>query len=198
MKINTILTVLGAAMLTAVFFRTNKISWAFVLNTAPILVAMAVFAWINFRLGGRTSASKGFAVGKVMAISFLPALAIMFLTMGQAMVLLSDYKDEIKSFLSGSYGLQGTVAAAGIMPGSITGLPIVKEMWYQGISRNCLLLFLLASPLINWQILFFKVPMLGWRLTAIQFLFSAMNVAMMTVAFKALPVLWGLMAGKTG
>jgi uncharacterized membrane protein YraQ (UPF0718 family) len=128
--------------------------------------------------------------GYAVSINFMPVLIMSFLAMGQGMILLSQYRQELQTFLSGQHGLPGTLVAAAVTPGSITGLPIVKEMWLAGINKECLLLFLVTSPLIGWQMFFFKLPMLGWRITIIQSVASLAVACITLICLKFGSTVW--------
>lgn len=102
--------------------------------------------------------------------------------MGQAIVLVNLYKDKLTEYLGGGKGLIGSLISAFLMPGSLTSLPIVRDLWDAGASKGPLLVFLLTSPLIGWQIILIRQPMLGWRLTGIQLGLATLTSAAITAA----------------
>jgi len=171
-KLNMVLIGAGAALLVTGVVRMGiiKADSKFLIENLPLLVVAIVLFAVIYRTGGTVSVQTGLSRSGKMAVSFLPMLCLMFLTMGPAMVLIDSYRDQMLPYIAGRSGLFGTWLSAFVMPGSLTSVPIVKELWYSNAeSRAGLLLFLAVSPLIGWQVFLIRQPMLGWRLTLIMF-----------------------------
>ena len=187
MKTNLSLALAGVVLLLIAAQRSGalRINRQFVINNIPLVIALGAVILINVRVGGRDLVLKGLGAAGQMTISFFPMLVLMFLLMGEAMVLVGLYRGELTTFLSGRHGLVGSFFSAIIMPGSLTSLPIIKELWDQGASRGPLLVFLLTSPLIGWQMILLQQPILGWKLTGIKVGLGVI-ISVLVIAFTAL------------
>lgn len=140
-----------------------------VLNVLPLaLITIALF-WANIRTGGVSSIVVGLKEGWKSFLSLASALVFMFLAVGQAQVLIARYSEAIRTYMAGGKGIFGSFLAGIVSPGNISALPIVKDMWEDGYSKKCLLVFLITSTLINFQITMWRAPIVGWKIMAIQY-----------------------------
>jgi hypothetical protein len=176
MKLTIVLVTLGITLLFTGIIRMNliKLDRDFLINNIPLLGAFLILGFLNYKLiDGTRSVTEGLKIGGIMAARFAPMLLCMFITMGAAMVLINHYRDSIVPYLAGRSGLFGAWLSSFVMPGSLTSVPIVRELWISNPeSRFGLLLFLGISPLVGWQVLLIRQPMLGWRITILMFAFN--------------------------
>ncbi len=169
---NLWLVAIGLICLTTGFYRMGVIKFdrRFMIELLPILIVMAILVISAYRIGGNTLVIKGIGTAGKMFLVYLPILIFMFLMMGQATTIIDTYKSQILVYLGGNKGIFGSLLSAYVMPGSITSMPIVRNLWDAGANKGALMVFLLSSSLVNWQVALFRQPILGWRLTAINFL----------------------------
>jgi hypothetical protein len=168
---NPLLILVGTCFLFIAFYRMSAIQFnrKMVIDLAPLGVGMVVLMCVAYHKGGTDLAYRGIERAGMMMGAYMPMLIIMFMVMGEALVMIDMHKAAMITYLNGSQGLWGSLFASYTMPGSLTSLPIVKELWDINVNRAPLLVFLLTSPLVGWQIMLIRQPMLGWRLTAIHF-----------------------------
>lgn len=159
----------GLLLIAAASYRLGvlKFDRKFVIELAPLVVAMVVTVAIAYKQGGSRLSSEGLTTGAKMMVSFGPMLIIMFLLMGEAMVIVNQHKEWLKESMSGNKGLLGSLFAAYTMPGSLTSLPIIRELYDNGSNPWPLFVFMLTSPMVGWQIMLVRQPILGWKLTFI-------------------------------
>lgn len=183
MKTNMILLSIAVSLIAVVAFRMNilKFDRRFWIDLAPLIAAAGILAFVNYYMGGEKLLKEGAKTSALMTVSFMPMLIIIFITMGEAMALVGAFKENIVPALNGGQGILGSLFAGFIMPGSMTSLPIVKELWESGASKPSLLVFLMTSPLIGWQILLIRQPMLGWKLTGIYLMCGFIVSGLMTL-----------------
>jgi len=176
MKLNIVLVTLGVVLLFTGIMRMNliRLDRDFLINNIPLLGGFLILAFLNYKLiDGAHSVTEGLKAGGIMAAKFAPMLLFMFITMGAAIILINHYRDSIVPYLAGRSGLFGAYFSSFVMPGSLTSVPIVRELWISNPeSRFGLLLFLGISPLVGWQVLLIRQPMLGWRITILMFIFN--------------------------
>ncbi len=183
------------ALLFIVGYRMNliRLDQKFILNIAPTIFIAAALFYLNFR-GNPGTASAGIRAGGTTFLSLVPMLLVAFWAMGEGMVLIRTYQAEVMESLRGGRGIAGSVFSGFAIPSSIAGLPIVKELWDAGGSKEILLVFLISSSLLNWQLVLFRQPMLGWTITAVSFAASLAASAAVAVAVWG----WILMTNKPG
>ncbi len=171
MKFNISLVCVGLMLLLGGFLRMGVIKFDrnFAINLLPILIVLIGVLFAAYYVGGGKLVTAGLENGGKMIVTFSPMLIIMFILMGVVGVLLIRYQPQFVGYLGGTKGLLGSLVSSFLMPGSITGLPIIRQLWDSGASPGPLLLFLLTSPLIGWQMVLVQYPILGWRLTGICF-----------------------------
>lgn len=171
MKSNIVLVCVGIGLLMIAFYRMGVLHFdrKFVVDVLPLAIAAIGLSLVARHIGGTALLAKGIEQAGSMITRFAPMLVVMFITMGYATVLINLYKDDMAVYLNGSKGPFGSLLASYVMPGSLTSMPIVKQLWDAGINQTPLIVFLLTSPLVGWQIMLIRQPMLGWRITLIQF-----------------------------
>lgn len=183
MKLNICLIWIGIATSAIAFYRMGvvKIDRKLFIDLAPLVLALLILMHYTHRIGGTKMTMEGLAIAGKMVIAYTPMLVVMFLVMGEAMAIVALYKSGLTTYLSGTKGLFGSLVSAFIMPGSLTSMPIVKDLWYQGASKGPLLVFLITSPLIGWQIMLIRQPILGWKITGIMFVLNSLISIMITL-----------------
>lgn len=126
-----------------------------------------VIIWLTFREGGWQLVGSGMTAGWKLVLKMLPIMLIALLVVGQAQVLMERHMDEIKVWLSGEKGIFVALLGGALTPSTIALFPIFKELWDQGVGRTAIIMFILSFTLLNWQILIFRVPLLGWSITLV-------------------------------
>ncbi len=172
----------GVLAFAIAFYRMGVIKFdkKFLIDQVPLIIALAVLMYYTTRTGGMTMTMSGLATAGKMIVGYTPMLILMFLVMGEAMMIVSVHKVAMTTYLAGSHGLWGSLGAAFAMPGTLTSMPIVKELWEGGTSKAPLLVFLLTSPLIGWQIMLMRQPILGWKITGVMFAVSSLTSIIIT------------------
>ena len=90
--------------------------------------------------------------------------------------------DEIKTRLSGEKSIFVALLGGALTPSTIAFFPIFKELWEQGVGRTAIIMFILSFMLLNWQILIFRVPLLGWSITLVS-MAAAFILALIAAGF---------------
>lgn len=126
-----------------------------------------VVVWLTFREGGWGLVNAGITAGWKLTLKMIPIMLIALFVIGQAQVLMERYMDEIKVWLSGEKGIFVAFLGGVLTPSTIALFPIFKELWDQGVGRTAIVMFILSFTLLNWQILIFRVPLLGWSITLV-------------------------------
>ena len=136
-------------------------------NELFFLCLGVVIVWLTFREGGWQLVGSGMTAGWKLVLKMLPIMLIAFLVIGQAQVLMERHMAEIKVWLSGEKGIFVALLGGALTPSTIALFPIFKELWDQGVGRTAIIMFILSFTLLNWQILIFRVPLLGWGITLV-------------------------------
>lgn len=171
MKSNIVLVCAGVGLLMIAFYRMGVLHFdrKFAIDIAPLAVVAAILASIARHIGGVALMAKGIEGSGSLIVKFAPMLVFMFIVMGYATALIDLYKNDMMVYMNGSKGVFGSLFASYVMPGSLTSMPIIKQLWDAGANRTPIFLFLLTSPLVGWQIMLMRQPMLGWKITGMQF-----------------------------
>lgn len=184
MRINNALIGIALVLLSIAGYRMGilKFDRGFKTDVLPLAGFAAFMIVANFWIGRAGLVQSGAAVSMNIFIKFLPVLVFMFITMGMATVLIGIYKESLMASLAGGKGIVATWFSSFLIPGSMTSLPVVKDLWEQGASKPALISFVLSSRLVSvWLIMMF-VPMLGWRLAMIQYGFAIFASVLVTLA----------------
>jgi uncharacterized membrane protein YraQ (UPF0718 family) len=184
MKLNVILMCSGLSLLAASLYRMGviQVNRKFWTDLLPLILATAILAGFAHRLHGLALVNEGAVLSAKMIAAYTPMLIVMFLAMGEATAIINLYRPVLMTYLAGKEGVFGSLFSAYLMPGSMTSMPIVRDLWDSGANRIPLLTFLLASPLVGWQIMLFSLPILGWKVTAIRFGLATVISVSITVA----------------
>lgn len=162
--------------------REQKVSLA--MSLGPLVGFALVVIALNYRIAGWKQVSSGLQSGVALFCKMLPTLVIVFVIMGQTQILVAHYSSSLKQLMGGASGMVGSSIAGIFSPGLMSALPIVRDMWEKEFPRAPLLVFLISSRLLNLQLFFMMIPLIGWRITCIQF---AVGAALTVVL---IPVLW--------
>lgn len=131
----------------------------------PMLIMGLILMVANYRSADKTAVADGWKETIKMSVSWTPLILVMFFLTGQANVLIRRNLDDVKTAISGGKGMIGAVVAGAITPGSMTSAPIIRELWSHQEGRGTLILYFLASNLINIQLILIRAPMLGKEAT---------------------------------
>jgi uncharacterized membrane protein YraQ (UPF0718 family) len=175
MKLNVVLACIGLGFLAAAFYRMGalKVDRKFMIDLLPLVIATAVLAGISYRFGGQKLMGEGGLLSAKMIIKYAPMMTVMFILMGQATAIINLYRPVLTTYLAGKQGVFGSLLAAYLMPGGLTSMPIVRDLWDKGVNPVPLIVFTLASGLVNWQIAMVRQPILGWKFTAISYVLGS-------------------------
>ena len=165
-----------------------KVDRKFAIDILPLAIGAGVIALVERHLGGLKLVNEGLTASAKMIAGYAPMLMVMFLAMGGATVIINLHRGALVAYLGGKSGVFGSLASAYVMPGSLTSMPILRTLWDAGANRIPLLVFLLSTRLVGWQIMLMLQPILGWRITAIQFCLGT------AVALCITLVGWAIMA----
>lgn len=171
MKLNIVLMCAGLGLLATALYRMGaiKIDRKFFIDILPLMIGTVIIGAIVYHLGGTKMVNDAMMKSAKMITGYAPMLTIMFLAMGGATVIVELYRGTLIAYLDGRSGVFGSLFSAYLMPGSLTSMPILRTLWDAGTNRVPLLVFLLSSRLVGWQIMLILQPILGWKITAIQF-----------------------------
>ncbi len=170
MKTNLLLTLTGITCLIVAGARMGvlRLDKKMAIDVLPLaVVAVALLVWM-IATNAQKSIAPGLVAGWRMLIGMMPMLTVMFIMTGLALMVAKQHESAVHGFLSGKGGYPGSLVVSALFPGSLTGLPMVKTLWESGAPRGPLLTFLLASPMISWQMCTFRQPMLGWKILTVQ------------------------------
>jgi uncharacterized membrane protein YraQ (UPF0718 family) len=170
-RLNVLLMCAGLGFLAAALYRMGAIKFdrKFVIDLLPLIIATITLVVISYWLGGQKLMSDGGFLSIKMIFKYAPVMTIVFVVMGQATAIIDLYRPALMAYLAGKQGIIGSLFAAYLMPGGLTSMPIVRDLWDKGANPVPLLTFTLASGLVNWQIAMVRQPILGWKFTAISF-----------------------------
>ncbi|TAK58144.1 hypothetical protein EPO17_00215 [Patescibacteria group bacterium] len=135
----------------------------------PMLVVGSALMVVNFKVGKSELVLAGLKETGKMIVGWLPLIALMFLVTGQANALIARYMDNMREVLSGTRGMLAVIFAGVITPGTMTSAPIIKQLWALGHNHGPIIVYFLASNLVNIQITLLRAPMLGKDATMTMF-----------------------------
>ena len=158
-------------MLATALYRMGaiRLDRRFFVDILPLVAGTAIIGVIVYHLGGTKLVNEAITRSAKMIGGYAPILTVMFLAMGGAIVIMELYQGALMAYLGSRAGVFGSLLSAYLMPGSLTSMPMLRTLWDAGANRIPLLVFLLTSRLVGWQIMLMLQPMLGWKITAIQF-----------------------------
>lgn len=146
-----------------------------VLNIALVPFCILALCLVNWKEGGAAQTLAGFKSTWGISLKYLMPIALIFLLMGQAEVLMNQHLELVKVWLTGGKGITAAWVAALISPGGgLTASPILRSLWDQSIGRDAVIMFLVSAALVNWQTLMFRQAILGWSITLYLFLAGLM------------------------
>lgn len=166
-KLNVLLLAIAAILIGIVTYRMNivQLNRKFVFDLLPNLVVGVVLLGLLYKSGGTTAVTQGAWAGMKVTLNFIPLLLMVFWAVGEGSVLIGMHREAVHEAISGKYGVVGAFVAAVVMPSSMTGLPIVADLWNSGADKTVLVTFLMVSSLVGIQLVMFRQPMLGWHIT---------------------------------
>lgn len=100
-----------------------------IFDIAPLAIIAIILFVINFRVGGGELVVSGLKSGGKTFLLLGASLLLIFVVSGQAQALVEKYAEAIKAWMSGGKGLVGSYLAGIFSPGSLSPLPVVKNMW---------------------------------------------------------------------
>jgi hypothetical protein len=170
-RLNVLLICIGLGFLAAALYRMGVIKFdrKFVIDLLPLIIATIALIVISCRLGGQKLVSDGGFISVKMIFKYAPMMTVVFIVMGQATAIIDLHRPALMAYLAGKQGIIGSLFAAYLMPGGLTSMPIVRDLWDKGANPVPLITFTLASGLVNWQVAMVRQPILGWKFTAINF-----------------------------
>ena len=134
----------------------------------PLLIIALVVSLTVFYDGGLALLRKGGMEGGKMLARFIPLFVVAFFVVGQSKVLMDKHIDvqRLDTWLSGGKGILFALFSGIVTPVILPLFPLLKSMWDQNVGRLAIIMFLMALAL-NWQVLLFRVPLLGWGVTLV-------------------------------
>ena len=150
-------------------FKLIRLDTRFWWETVPMLVAAGTTILITRRLAGHNVVIRAIGGSAQEMIFWTPMLIGMFIAMGQIGTLTATYSKQIRARLDGPNGVLLSPLAAFMIPGGITGLQSVHDLWLAGAHRAPLVNFMMTCRLVSWPILLLTIPALSfnWRLIAV-------------------------------
>ncbi len=122
-----------------------------------------------------------YASGSVVVRYALPIAFLAFL-IGQAEVLVQSLNiAEIGRHLETKYGLLAVWIAGVVSPGSPPMLPLISALWEKDTGRFGVIAFLMLVPMLNLETVLIRLPLLGWNLTIIAYLFGILFSLVMII-----------------
>lgn len=140
------------------------------LNLSILIALTIVLCYANYREGGKDLVWQGLWSSRKFVLELGPIFMIFFLIMGQAQVFMERNLDVVRIWISGGKGIFLGWVAGAITPSILALYPLFLTLWEQHTGRLAIIMALISFPLMNWQILPFKVALLGWGLGGISFL----------------------------
>lgn len=137
-------------------------------DTILLVLLALIVSVIIFYDGGIAMIRKGSIEGVKMFLGFIPMFVVAFFIVGQSKVLMDKYVDVqwLGTWLSGGRGILFAFLGGIVTPVVLPFFPILRSLWDVGVGRAAIIMFLMALAL-NWQVLLFRVPFLGWKITLI-------------------------------
>ena len=139
-------------------------------DTVAILIIGVATLLVAFYAGGWGLVRKGAFEGGKLFVVFIPTFVVAFLIVGLVKVLMDKYMDfeHLGVWLSGSKGILIALLSGILTPVILPFYPLLKELWGHNVGRLAIIMFLVSLSL-NWQVMLFRVPLLGWNISLLSF-----------------------------
>lgn len=150
-----------------------------------LLVAGGYFCWQNYSLGGGQLIANGMKDSGMMFLKIIPIIILFALITGQIQ---ANYKVKPNNFgqMVGGKSMTRAVVAGILTPGGVTMGPVLQSEWKNGGNKYSIIAFLLASGLLGWTTLMFRISFLGEELTIV---FVGIGVALMGISVAVLTLI---------
>ncbi len=136
------------------------------LNIGILIIACILLALINGKIGGFELFKDGINMGLKFLLKITPMIVVFTILAGQIEAFYSKRPDIIKSVIEGNGGIVKAAFIGALIPGGSSVGPILKTEWANGGNKMAIVAFILAMNLINWNILLFRLPFFGEKITA--------------------------------
>jgi hypothetical protein len=132
----------------------------------PFVIFIALAMW-NTHEAGTKAVTQGLDLAGKQLVGVMIVIVIAFAITGQVQVLFKRHEPAVLEFLNGKNGVWGAVAAGMVTP-SMSAFPIVEKMWAAGqVPLAVIIPVIIASRLLNLQMMLFFLPFLGMELMLI-------------------------------
>ncbi|MFA6554296.1 MAG: hypothetical protein WCS89_02195 [Candidatus Paceibacterota bacterium] len=135
------------------------------LNIGILIIACGALMAINGKIGGMTLLKDGLGIGFKFFWRILPMIIVFTILAGQIEAFYSKHPDAIRSATTGNAGIIKAALAGALIPGGTSAGPILKSEWSNGGNKFAIIAFIIAMSLINWNMLLFRLPFFGEKIT---------------------------------
>ena len=147
--------------------------WLMGENTMLVVVSLffLLLCLKNYSAGGWVDVIAGLKEGVGMLKGFAIIILSISLVGGQLIAMNKRHPEHLEAMLSGPRAIEKAFVIGSSMPTTISACPILRSGWENGsMSKQAIIMFLIASMLTNWQIQFMlRGKLLGFELTVISF-----------------------------
>jgi hypothetical protein len=130
-----------------------------------IIVCIALFV-INGQIGGFVLFKDGLVRGAKFFLRITPMIIVFCVLAGQIEAFYTKRPDAVRSVISGNTGIAKAALAGAIIPGGTSVGPVLKAEWSNGGNKFAIIAFIISMNLINWNIILFRLPFFGEKITA--------------------------------
>ena len=136
------------------------------LNIGILLVACVALMFVNGKIGGTTLFKDGLGMGLRFLGKITPMIIAFTILACQIEAFYSKRPDAIRSVTSGGSGIVKAAFAGALVPGGTSVGPVLKKEWADGGNKMAIIAFIVSMNLVNWNILLFRLPFFGEKITA--------------------------------
>jgi len=105
-------------------------------------------------------------MGLKFLVKITPMIIVFTVLAGQIEAFYTKRPGAVRSVISGSAGIAKAAIAGALIPGGTSVGPVLKTEWANGGNKFAIIAFLISMNLINWNILLFRLPFFGEKITA--------------------------------
>ena len=134
-----------------------------------VMIVALILCGINYKVGGMDVIKLGLISGVKLFTGMIALIVALSFLSGQISAYYGEKPDTIKKIVEGKHGVLKSVVAGVIMPGGLAAGPVLKTEWENGGSKLAIIAFLVSSGLLNWSGVFFRIPILGGKITLIMY-----------------------------
>ncbi len=137
------------------------------IGIGALLIVSLIFVKINYTTGGSEYVKTGLFNGLKFFGSIIPMLILFSLLAGQINAFYQKNPALTRSVMAGKPGIVKAAFLGMNLPGGISACKVLQEELENCEKKKAIITFLLATTVLNWSLIIFRLAFLGGKITTI-------------------------------